>query len=373
MAFEARQTQTDTTEALQAIAALPEGSRILLIGGTDTGKTTFARGAINFLAGERAIAAALVDCDIGQSEIGPPGTIGIAVVRPGDERLPVASLHSLPLLDAAFVGATAPPGHLLAMLSGAVRMASVAERDLDGRGRVLIDTSGFIAGPAARALLHAMGQALDPALILGFARADELAPILDLFGHIAAPPVVAVIRPGQEAGRKTAAVRATRRTARLAHFLAGASPIAVPWDSVDLVNSPLGAGAPLAPHLLKFIGNVLGSQCLYGERAADGALYAILERTPAKTGGLGALEEQFKTRHIAIVPRGHFQGLICGLAGPRREFLGIGLIQQVDTIRREFTVLTPVRRAEAVAQVTLGVVRARPDGREIGSIRPGSV
>lgn len=369
----AKQTQTDTAEAKHAIAALPAGSRVLLLGGTDTGKTTFAREAINFLAGERSLRTALLDADIGQSEIGPPATVGVAVARPGDASLPLASLHSLPLLDAAFVGATAPPGHLLALLAGLVRMARAAEITLAGDGRLLIDTPGFIAGPAARALIHAIVRTLEPALILAFARAEELSPILGLFEHVAPPPVVALIRPAAEVGRKSAAVRAARRAARLSHFLNGAAPLVVPWHSVDLVNSVLGAGAPLAPHFLKFISNTLGSSCIYAQREPDGAIYAILDRAPAKTAGISAIEEQFKTRHLTIVPQNHFQGLVCGLSDSRGRFLGIGLMQQVDYIRRTFHMLTSVPRSEAIAQVALGAFRARPDGREIGHIRPGSV
>jgi polynucleotide 5'-hydroxyl-kinase GRC3/NOL9 len=358
---------------LQAIAALPAGSLVLLLGGADTGKTTFARQAINFLAGEKGLPVGLVDADIGQSEIGPPGTIGAAAARPGDNRLPLVSLHALPLLDAAFVGATAPPGHLLSILSGVVRMANTAGRTLCGEGRVLIDTPGYIAGPAARALVHAIAQALDPALILGFDRAGELSPILELFAYLSPPPVLAVIRPSAEIGRKSTSVRAARRAARLVHFLNGAVPLAVPWDSVDLVNSSLGAGAPLAPHLLKFIGNMLGSSCLYAQRQPDSALYAIVERTPAKTAGIGAIEEQFETRHITVVPQSHFEGLVCGLSDAHRRFLGVGLIEQVDYLHREFSILTCVRRREAIAQMALGAFRARLDGREIGHIRPGSV
>lgn len=367
-----RFSETDPAGALRAIGALPTGSLVLLLGAADTGKTTFARDAVNSALSAGA-PIALIDADIGQSEIGPPGTIGVSVARPGEIPSPVSSLHSMPLADAAFVGATAPPGHLLPMVAGVVRMAHAASRELGGEGRILVDMPGFIAGPSARALTYALAQALEPALVLGFARKDELLPVLSLFRHLARPPVVAIARPGAEVGRKSAAVRSARRVARLAHYLAGVAPIPLSWDSLDLINSPLGGGVPIAPHLAKFIGNMLGTPCLYGERAVDGALYAILAGPPAKSSGVGAIEEQFKTRHITVVPETHFKGLLCGLADPRGHFLGIGLIERLDYLHRAFVVQTPVRRPEAVAQVTLGVIRARPDGREIGHIRPGSV
>ncbi|HEX5323235.1 MAG TPA: Clp1/GlmU family protein [Capsulimonadaceae bacterium] len=365
--------QTTAADAMRAIAALPPASRILLVGATDTGKTAFAREAINYLTNSAGVAVALIDADIGQSEIGPPGTVGLTIVSPNPDRSPLASLHSLPLADAFYVGATAPPGHLLDILAGVSRHAQTASRELCPEGRLLIDTPGYTTGPAARALFRSLIAAVEPALLLGFAYGDELAPILGLLSHRAPPPVVALLRPGPEVGRKSAAVRSARRSARLAHFLAGASPLTLCWDSLDLLNSPLGSGTPLAPHLVKFIGNALGPECLYAEKAPDGALYAILSGQTQRSAGLAAIEEQFKTRHIALVPESLFHGLTCGLLDSGARFLNIGLIQSVDYLRRAFVVHTAVRRPEAVAQLVLGSFRARADGRELGSLRPGSV
>jgi polynucleotide 5'-hydroxyl-kinase GRC3/NOL9 len=364
--------ETTPHEAMRAIAALPAGSRVLFAGGPDTGKTTFARETINFLAGSAATGVALIDADIGQSEIGPPCTVGLAIIFAGAENLPLATLHGLPLNDASFVGATAPPGHLLDMVGGVVRLTHRALLEMP-TGLVLIDTPGYIEGPAARALFRALIAATGPALILGFARAEELSPVLSLVGHCGPPPVVAVLRPGPQVGRKSPTVRSTRRAARLAHFLGGASSLTLSWGSIDLLNSPLGSGEPLAPHLIKFLGNALGSQCLYGEKALDGSLYLILSGSLKQSGGLAAIEEQFKTRHVTIVPESQFGGLLCGLLDHHGHFLNIGLIQRVDYTHRAFHVLTAVKHTESVAQVMLGCVRARSDGREIGHIRPGSL
>src|SRR5882724_8235066 len=76
----------DWLPGLEAIRALPAGGVALLVGATDRGKTTFAAMAAAILAGELS-KVAVVDADIGQSEIGPPGTVGMAAARPDAAKL----------------------------------------------------------------------------------------------------------------------------------------------------------------------------------------------------------------------------------------------------------------------------------------------
>ena len=69
-----------------ALDDLRQARTILLLGATDTGKTTFLTWLANILlAQERRIA--IVDADVGQSSLGPPTTIGLSVVTAPFERL----------------------------------------------------------------------------------------------------------------------------------------------------------------------------------------------------------------------------------------------------------------------------------------------
>src|SRR5512134_988962 len=80
---------------------------VVLLGASDTGKTTLGR-----ILMERWRAAGkvvgFVDGDIGQSSIGPPTTVGLAMFPPNDPLTPCASP-----LTRQFVGSTSPPGHFL--------------------------------------------------------------------------------------------------------------------------------------------------------------------------------------------------------------------------------------------------------------------
>src|SRR5512136_2136054 len=76
----------------------------ILLGATDTGKSTLARFLITRLC-HQGVKTALVDADIGQSVLGPPTTIGFSVFKSDPDW---ELLLSPP--EIFFVGSTTPEG-----------------------------------------------------------------------------------------------------------------------------------------------------------------------------------------------------------------------------------------------------------------------
>ena len=359
-------TPQSPTDLLPRLLALPRGASVLLLGGMDSGKTTWTRDAVLALLGAGRTVA-VVDCDLGQSEIGPPGTVGVGWATPGTD---YRSLRDLPLLAAYFVGAVSPARHLLDVCVGAVQMARVAKKrrpDL-----VLIDTDGMIGGASARAYKRRLAELLLPQVVVALAHADELNPLLTAFARMDAPEVWRVpVHP--EAARKTPAARTTRRAARFLSALADAQPLTFPLDAVALQGTGLGTGEPLPHHLTQFLSQSLGRPALHAERTPGGGLYVVLNGDGWDAAGLAAVESHFRTRSISVTAAQKFAGLLVGLVSAGGGLLGLGLIERIDFSRRTLTVLTPCRKPAAVAQVWLGGLRLRPDGREIGEVRPGEV
>jgi len=140
----------------------------LILGGADTGKTTLAAALARHAALSRPVG--IIDADIGQSHIGPPTTVGWAIVDN-----PEIDFSQLRPGGISFVGDITPVGHLLqltAAITQCVRQVSKAAE------LILIDTPGFIRGSAATALWWTVQRILQPELILAVQRNDELADIL---------------------------------------------------------------------------------------------------------------------------------------------------------------------------------------------------
>jgi polynucleotide 5'-hydroxyl-kinase GRC3/NOL9 len=154
-------------EQLLSEGAVPDGV-CLVLGAADTGKTTLIAALARRIAASRAVA--IVDADIGQSHLGPPTTVGWAVV----DNLKT-DLSRLTAAGIGFVGDITPLGHLLqltAAITACVRQAS------EVAALSLIDTPGLVHGAAAAALWWTLQKILLPIRIIAVRRGDELGPVL---------------------------------------------------------------------------------------------------------------------------------------------------------------------------------------------------
>jgi polynucleotide 5'-hydroxyl-kinase GRC3/NOL9 len=146
----------------------------LILGAADTGKTALAAALVKQLSGDRPVG--IVDADIGQSHIGPPTTVGWAIAS----NPPPEDLWQLPAAGISFVGDVTPVGHLLQLTAAIIQSVRQASKTAE---LIIIDTPGFISGPAASALWWTVQRVLNPGLILAVQRESELSDILAGLHH----------------------------------------------------------------------------------------------------------------------------------------------------------------------------------------------
>jgi polynucleotide 5'-hydroxyl-kinase GRC3/NOL9 len=334
---------------------------ILVLGAEDTGKTTLTLAVAN-AAVSAGIPTAAVDADVGQSEIGPPGTLGMSRLD-----APVSSWEELRPAAMAFVGSTSPAGHLLPVVVGTKRLVEEAR----GRGAelVLVDTSGLVAGEIGRTLkLHKI-DLLAPDLVVGLQRRAELEPIL----RLAESSGVRVERlaPAADARPKPAAFRRARRSARFRRYFEGARLHEVDARAVATAGSWLFTGEALAPRFLRFAERVLGVPVVYGELTPE-AVHLVTRGRP-DGAGIAALQEEFRRPRVLLTPPHAFQGLLIGLLEPGRLLSAVGTLEAVAFDAARLAVRTPLFSIAAVRQIRFGRLRLRPDGSEIGVVRPGEL
>lgn len=335
---------------------------VMLVGAVDVGKSTLTLEAAN-AAVRAGRAAAILDTDLGQGEVGPPGALGIVRLD-----RPVAAIDDLKPRALAFVGDTSPFGHLLAVLQGAQRLVTHALTREDDV--VFVDTSGLVAGRLAEKLKLAKTAVLRPSLIVFLQKQNELERLAALIAGWTDAHCLRVQSP-PEVRRKSPVYRRIRRAHRMRRHFEGARTVDLDAGQVRVFDAWLYTGTALTARQLQFVSSALKTDVPHGEITPDGIFLCAAGR-PAKEGFV-LLHEEFGRKRILVTPAAVFQNLLVGLVGPGGHLVDVGLLQGVNFARAILSVLTPARSVADVGQVHFGRLRVRTDGSEIAHLRPGDL
>jgi len=242
------------TAWVPALHAAARARVTVIVGESEAGKTSLTA----WLAGELARAGdrvAVVDADLGQSEIGPPTTVGLGRIRG-----PVTRLADAEFLALEFVGATSAARCLRQTALATARLVDRA-RAL-GFERILVDTSGLVAGDFGRALKRLKIDAVRPDLLVLVQRAGECEHIARAYEAAGAPIIVRVAALPSPT-RRTPTVRRLHRERALAAALAGAADVAVPGNRLITTSGEIVTATPDLVDTLVAV------------RAADGAVLGL--------------------------------------------------------------------------------------------------
>jgi polynucleotide 5'-hydroxyl-kinase GRC3/NOL9 len=144
---------------------------VMVIGASDTGKSTFARYLFRRLV-EHYPRVGFLDCDVGQSSLGLPTTLTLALTASATKGKPTQSERLI-----YFVGAVSPRGHMLPVVVGAYKLQRRAQQW--GVGALVVDTTGLVdAAAGGGALKQWKIELLMPNTVFAFARGIELEHIL---------------------------------------------------------------------------------------------------------------------------------------------------------------------------------------------------
>jgi polynucleotide 5'-hydroxyl-kinase GRC3/NOL9 len=323
----------------------------LVLGQSEAGKSTLVAQLARMLV-ERGMRVGVVDADLGQSEIGPPTTIGLGRATPGLRRLadaqPVA-LH--------FVGVTSPARDLAATLVGVRRLLDRAHAERFER--VLVDTSGLVSGDVGRALKQAKIDLLDPDLVIGLDRRGECDHILRPYTHLLRPAVL--ILPALAAPRRRSQEDRRRHRARaLSRALESAKPYVLDLRRVALRQPALFGGVPLPLHERVALEDAAGCGVLWAERRS-GELAIVTDRR-LLAGEARELARVLEFGPVVAHALGDLVGALAGFEDEHRETLGLGTVRRFDFDGPGLHVETAVA-PERIAMVTIGRENFAAGGR----------
>jgi polynucleotide 5'-hydroxyl-kinase GRC3/NOL9 len=315
---------------------------VLIIGETDTGKTSFTTFLARSLA-ERAFKVGVVDADLGQSDVGPPTTVGLGLVT-----RPIGELGEAEVAGLYFVGSTSPQGHLLPTVIGTKKMVEKALAL--GVDRVLVDTSGLIQGELGRTLKQHKIDLVDPDLVLCLQRGGESEHILRPYG-LGRRPEILRLPPGAEGPKRSQEERRQHRERSLQAYFQGARVLHLDLGKVVLRQPTLYVGQPLPPRQLDELQSVLDDMVLWAERR--GGELTLVTPDPLREAQLRQAQKLFDDASVVSYSIDDFEGALAGLDDAERETLGLGVVRAIDFAKQILVVETAVPEP-SIASVKIG-------------------
>ncbi len=346
--------------AIEAIVADP--GITLVIGDTDTGKTTFVLELIN-TAVRAGVATAIVDADIGQGEVGPPSVVSMALIDH-----PLEALREVSPRRMYFVGSTSPFGHMLPLAVGAKKMTD--EALARGAKLVVVDTTGLVQGTSGRRLKQHKIELISPRHVVGISKRREIEHITSGIRRVESINLHQ-LKTSPESKPKAREFRAARRQRRFFDYFRDAERHIIRLDDIVCWNTFFTTGRNVKWQHFRVIERTLRAKVLHAE-VVGGGMYIVVQCGP-NMAGVEALKNKYGTREFTVVCGMDFSNLLVGLADARGNTMALGIIEAVDFKQRHMSVVTPVATVTPVKIVQFGSMRVRPDGTELGTVKPGEL
>ena len=324
---------------------------VMIVGGIDSGKTTFSAYLANKALKEKRNVT-IVDADLGQSDVGPPSTIGSCRITK-----PIKDPFEARGENICFIGVTSPSSAVPKVIEG---IAKVKEKVLKrGVNLLIVNTDGWIEGEDAIRYKVALTKQVNPNIVVAIQEKNELTFLLG-----------ALIETQNLAIESSPAVRKRDREERrllrelgYKKYLKGATLKSFPLGWIRVSGVPFGTGAkPSREHMSK-ITEHLGTTPIYCEETLDSIFMVLSKEQWADEEIARGLEVTLKKK-AKIVWEGDEEGLLVALHNKDENFLGIGILEQIDYERRVLKIHTNVKND--VSSIHIGQIKLDRTGKELG-------
>jgi polynucleotide 5'-kinase involved in rRNA processing len=327
--------------------------RAVFLGDVDTGKTTFVMYLGNLFC-QLDIKSGILSTDIGQ---GFPGLISLYQFDS-----PLIDMAEVTPTDAFFVGATSPNCFEHRVMVGTQKMIKKA-KSLKIEA-LFVDTTGWVYGYKARELKTSLLQLIQPDVLVVVEREHELEhlvrPFLNLIDEVYRMPASPKIRYRDRTDRKFL------RESMLAKQFTDTDSNATSFHfkEINFINSFLNTGEILPEALNERINEIVGYIPEYVELCQDVLLIVEDPEKPLVDNMIGKLQEEFSRLTIRVIDAKTLENVLVGLLDPHNNFLGFGVVTQIDFIKQLITIYTPVSK-EKVAALQFGCIKVTKRGQEL--------
>ncbi len=329
---------------------------LIIFGEVDTGKTFFSTYITNKLLAKK-IKPSVLDCDTGQSDIGPPSTLGLAIFKK-----PILFMTEVEPDKIYFVGSHSPSEHFLYYICGFTKLLNYGLKNSD---IVIIDTPGWVLGDGARMLRNSEIEILS-ALETNFAvvllqRNQEIEHLVKSL------PQNKVIRLAVSKKASPTSVEERKKLREFVYkkYFSKIKKIEFRFEDISTDRAYFLTGQVLENKTKD--SNILWIEQLSGFEG----LYVISEKSLSEKE-IEALKKVYSTKKIKNVVKDEFRNVIVGLLNKDNELICLGIVENLDFSNKKINIFYPQNiDLRDVKIIQFGSLRLTSEAEENGFVEPG--
>ncbi len=285
--------------------------KIMVIGQVDSGKSSVSI-LLSNIALNKGEKPAIIDGDVGQADIGPPGFITLSY--PSGKTVWMRTLKPRAM---KFIGDIKPQGHMFQIIQAIKQLIDISIRD--NRSPVIIDTDGWVMDTYATIYKSTLIEEVRPdhLVVIG----DTLYEIYKKYSSIGIK--VKMIKPPPSKRERNREDRRYLRSEKYKEYLDDGKPVRLGLATTIISGHPLFHGAPVDPALIQ---EIIGVKPLYASKTPD-TLYMVVQE-PIKNPRLDLLKNAFGVQRIRYYVAGFEKRAYAALIGDQTDYPA--MIEKID-------------------------------------------
>lgn len=338
----------DRSELIEILEGMGSGT-VLFIGDVDSGKTTAVTYIANALLSS-GYTVAVVDSDVGQKSILPPGTISLGILKE-----PVFHLGEASPVAHYFIGITTPAQYVGETVVGVKRLAEMGRELADF---VLVDTTGFVRGLGLE-LKRMKVELLRPDLTVLIGDTPEIImlrntiePLSEVF-HLQKSPLVKPHTPEQ---------RRELRKLKWKSYFTGSRLVDVEVGEFLVSGTSMFSGRALTREELELIERLHDWVVFAGWKGEDG--YVVVKADVERT-------RPYNRSVIKAIDIEKLSNLLVGFIDDAGLCRGVGILKWPRLKEGVLQILAPISDEDLshVREIRFGRIRVTEEGDELELLR----
>ena len=342
---------------------LSQSGTVMVLGKTDSGKTSFIKILAQYLV-RRNRKVGIIDLDIGQSTLGPPGTISMGVLD--KERL---KKKIIPVCYTVFIGTTSPGKCVDRFLARAYHLYCLGQREKVDT--LLVDTTGLVLGSLGVYLKCNLVEKIDPTIIVALQFGQELEPILEVFKSQSSRQIFR-IKPFPNISEKNWIERKKRRERQFKIYFRDSVITDIDFTTLPITGIYFDSNFLADTKIVTQLKEKYQLEAISGD-IIDSRMLLILPGPPTMLSQdiVTDIKKCYKVKQIILLFPDWFSYLLVSFDNIEGLSNGLGIIKEIDFKQKKMTVYLPASVSlENLAQIEVGQLKVKPDGSELSYIEP---